>query len=255
LSIKQSIVTTDAVVLRAMDYGESSCIATLFTYEYGKISVLARGSRKPKSKFGSVLEPLSYIQAVIYLKPTRDLQSITDATFVRSFPVTRESIERIEIGLRMVELTNAVMQDAQQNADVFTLLVSALTALGTTTDVVRNILPFFQVRIASILGFAPGFQKQEIENLGSSHGILELQTGRILDDGGNGLRSDRSTLRAFAILARASLPTILHMELSERERSLLNELVATYLQYHFEEVYPKRSEKIFAQLGGKNHRP
>ena len=249
MPVKQSIVTTDAVVLRAMDYGESSCIATLFTFEHGKISVLARGSRMPKSKFGSTLEPLSYIQAVIYLKPTRGLQTISDATFIRSFPVTRESIERIEIGLRIMELTNAVMLDLQHHAGVFTLLVSALTALGTTSDEVRNILPFYQLRLASLLGFAPGFKKKEIEGLGTSHGVLELQTGRILEDGCAGFRSERSVLRAFTILARASLSTVLHMELSKTERFQLNELVSMYLQFHFEEAYPSRSERIFAQLG------
>lgn len=232
-----------------MDYGESSCIATLFTFDHGKISVLARGSRKPKSKFGSTLEPLSYIQAVIYIKPARELQAITDASFIRSFSATRESIERIEIGLRIMELTNAVMQDAQQHPGVFTLLVSALTALGTSPDEVCNILPFYQIRLASILGFAPGFQKKELENLRSTHGVLDLETGRILRDGSLGFRSERSTLRAFAILARAPLSTVLHMQVTVQELAKLKELVATYLRYHFEEVYPKRSERIFAQLG------
>lgn len=232
-----------------MNYGESSRIATLFTFDSGKISVLAKGARNPKSKFGSTLEPLSFIQAVIYIKPSRELQSISDASHIRLFPATHESLDRIEIGLRIMELTAAVMQIGERHPDVFSLLVSALTALGTSSRQVRNILPFYQMRLASILGFAPGFDKTDVERLASSHGVLDLPTGRILEDGNVGFRAARSALRAFAILSRAPLTTVLRMTMSVPERSSLNDLVTAYLQFHFENAYPRRSERIFAQLG------
>jgi DNA repair protein RecO (recombination protein O) len=232
-----------------MEYGESSRIATLFTLEFGKMAVLARGSRNPKSKFGSTLEVLSYIQAVIYIKQNRDLQSISEATFVRTFPSIRESLQDIETGLRMMELTNAFMQDGDPNRDVFSLLASSLTALGTSTGQKRNILPFFQMRLASILGFAPGFDKSDLEHLSGTHGALELESGIIGPDSMPGHRATRSALRAFAILSRATLSAVLNMEMSASERGEMEELVSTYLKYHFEEAYPRRSERVFSRLG------
>ncbi|MEL7362835.1 MAG: recombination protein O N-terminal domain-containing protein, partial [Bacteroidota bacterium] len=47
------IVRTDAVVLRTLDYGETSQIVALFAREHGLLSVIAKGSRRPKSRFGS----------------------------------------------------------------------------------------------------------------------------------------------------------------------------------------------------------
>jgi len=232
-----------------MEYGESSRIATLFTVDFGKMAVLARGSRNPKSKFGSTLEVLSYIESVIYVKPSRDLQSISEASFIRSFPSIRESLEDIETGLRMMELTNAFMQDGDPNREVFSLLVSTLTALGTSTQNRRNILPYFQIQIAAILGFAPGFDKGDLENLSGMFGALELESGVIGDESMPGHRASRSALRAFAILARASLSNVLHMTLNDTERREVEELVSAYLNYHFEEAYPHKSERVFARLG------
>jgi DNA repair protein RecO (recombination protein O) len=235
-----------------MEYGESSRIATLFTAEFGKMTVLARGARNPKSKFGSTLEVLSYIEAVIYIKQTRDLQSVSEATFIRSFPSIRESLADIETGLRMMELTNAVMQDTDPNREVFTLLVGALTALGTSPGPTRNILPYFQIKLASILGFAPGFSKEDVQDLSGSHGVLDLETGMIKDDSERGYRAMRSVLRAFAILSRASLSNILNMQLTSLERREMEELVTAYLKHHFEEAYPRRSERVFARLGNRS---
>lgn len=68
------IIRTDAVVLRGMDYGETSRILTLFTRRHGIIGAIAKGVRRPGSRFGSTLQPLSVIQAVYYYKAERDLQ-------------------------------------------------------------------------------------------------------------------------------------------------------------------------------------
>ena len=73
MSKPANIVHSDAIVLRSIDYGETSRIVTLFTRERGKIGVMAKGARANRSRFGSTLEPLSHINVVLYYKPGRDL--------------------------------------------------------------------------------------------------------------------------------------------------------------------------------------
>ncbi|MDD4753342.1 MAG: DNA repair protein RecO, partial [Desulfitobacteriaceae bacterium] len=44
------IYSVEALILRARDYGEADKILTLYTREQGKVSAIAKGVRKPKSR-------------------------------------------------------------------------------------------------------------------------------------------------------------------------------------------------------------
>ena len=42
-----SLEKTDAIVIRLVDFSETSCVVTLFSRDYGKIAALAKGARRP----------------------------------------------------------------------------------------------------------------------------------------------------------------------------------------------------------------
>ncbi len=248
---KPGIIRTDAVVLRSMEYGETSRINTLFTLEQGKMAVIARGARSSRSRFGSTLDPMAHIEAIIYIKPTRELQTITDASHVRAYPGIREYLDRIEIGLKALELTNALLPDGLENRELFSLLVEVLSTLNEPYDRVRNLSPFFQLRLASILGFSPSFEKREVEELTDAGGILEMQSGAIFSSTGSHVgerTASRSSLRAFAIFARAPIHKVLQLALRPETESEVADMITSYMRYHFEDSYPDRTARVFAQL-------
>jgi DNA repair protein RecO (recombination protein O) len=72
-----SLLVTDAVVLHVSDYLESSRLLRLATREAGVQSVLARGARSSKKRFGSAIDLFAEGQAQLQLKPGRDLHTLT----------------------------------------------------------------------------------------------------------------------------------------------------------------------------------
>ena len=124
------IVRTEAVVLRRMDYGETSQIVTLFTREKGRLAVMAKGARLPKSRFGSSLQPMSYMQAVLYYKASRGLQTLTESAHVQHFARIGHSLEKLSVGQRVMELTYALLHEEEANPLVFNLLVETLYQLN-----------------------------------------------------------------------------------------------------------------------------
>ena len=245
------ILRTDAVVLRSMEYGETSRIVTLFTRTKGKIAVLAKGARHPKSRFGATLQPMSYIQVVFYYKPGRGLQTLSESTHLEVFHRVGRELERIGAGLRLVELVYALMQEEEQNPLVFDLLLQVLHWLDAADANVQNLLPYFQLRLATVLGFAPAVEREAVQALPEAGGLLALDTGAVLPLGAaprSAARSTRTALRAFAICARADLETIMRMNLTPEVRIELNRLVEDYLRFHVEDAYPTRSNKIIGQL-------
>lgn len=148
------IVKTQAVVLQARKFRESSRIVTLYTREYGKIGVMARGVVRPKSKYGPSLQPMSYITVVIYRKEGRDLQNLSVAEPIERFGLLTSSLERMTAGMAIVEIVNAAMHDEDRNEPLFDALVMGLELLNREDVDASIVHPWFLIQLATQLGYA-----------------------------------------------------------------------------------------------------
>ena len=248
------IVRTEAVVLRRMEYGETSQIVTLFTREKGRLAVLAKGARLPKSRFGSSLQPMSYMQAVLYYKASRGLQTLTESAHIQHFARIGSSLEKLSVGQRVMELTYALLHEEEANPLVFNLLIETLYQLNEAEARATNLLLCFQLRLASALGFAPAIDRASVEALGDEGGRLALERGAVLpahaDVQQAGLRASRTALRAFAVFARAHLDAIMRMRLTPDVYAEVDTLIEAYLRYHVQDAYPGRGSRVTDQLLG-----
>ena len=77
-----AILRTEAVVMKGWKLGETSKILSLFTRDFGKVKVVAKGGRGSKSKFKGCLEPLTHLRIFYYDKRTRDLQLLSQADLI-----------------------------------------------------------------------------------------------------------------------------------------------------------------------------
>ncbi|MBE2186895.1 MAG: DNA repair protein RecO [Rhodothermales bacterium] len=247
------ILRTDAVVLRAMRYGETSRIVTLFTRDYGKIAVLARGARATKSRFGGAVQPLACIEAVLSTKETRTLQTLRETSYTRRFPTLAADLDRLSAGLRMAELVNALTEDEEATPALFDLLVATLDGLDAPGTHPANALLFFELRLAALLGFQPRFTREAVAALPDDGGVLLLGTGEIVDDGAFDAprRASRAALRAFATAARADGSVVLPMQIASPVSVEASNLADAYLRHHVGDAYPTRSAAVRAALDAR----
>lgn len=148
------IVKTDAIVLQTRRFRESSKIVTFYTREFGKISAIARGAIQAKSKFGSALQPMSHVSAVIYRKEGRELENLSAAEPIERYGRLTESLERMSAGYAMIELVNAVMHDEDRSEPMFEALVDALRALNLPDVNETCVVVGFMIRLSMLLGYA-----------------------------------------------------------------------------------------------------
>lgn len=238
-------------MLHALDYGETSQIVSLFTRARGRISVMAKGSRRPKSRFGSALQPMSYIQVIFYDRPGRDLQTLRDADHVHRLRFLVDDLSKLSVGFRMVELVRTLTEVADPQPALFNVMLHSLLHLDAAGERAAHVLPHFQLRLAATLGFAPDIQKTAVSGIGERGGFIDLATGGIsaAPPGGEyGREASRTVLRAFAIFARGDLETALRMRLAERDFEESLALVDAYLRHHVEGRYPDRSSAVGRQL-------
>lgn len=123
------ILKTEAVVLSKMNYGDSSSIVSMFTEDYGKISLIVKGARSPKSKYGKIVDPLNYISIVFYKKESREIQLLSQADLIEYYHKIKSDIEKIKYSLAVIELVKYMLADSEINKKIFRGTVRILSRM------------------------------------------------------------------------------------------------------------------------------
>ena len=97
------IIKTEAVTLSKINYGDTSLILKLFTKDYGKMSVILKGARSPKSKLGASADTLNYVDVVFYFKENREMQLVSQIEIINHFTALREDYEKMKYAAAATE--------------------------------------------------------------------------------------------------------------------------------------------------------
>lgn len=150
-----SLVTTEAFVLKAFRYGETSMIYRLFTRDRGVVPVIAKGVRRPKSRFGASLDPFHRLRVVYYDKPSRDIQTLSQVELLAAHPGVVASLERMEAAGAWFRFLRAVVPEHAPAEPLYELAVAALDRLDTVPpDRVRRWETYHRAIAAERLGLA-----------------------------------------------------------------------------------------------------
>ena len=277
------ITKTDAIVLKAMKFRDTSKIVTFYTRRYGKLKGVAKGARQIKSKFGASLEPMTRVALVLYRKEQRDLQLISQCDIVKYYKKTHSEIERMSAALSVLDLVNQLAHDEEENADLYRLLVETLEQLEQTAKNYVNLFYAFELRLAGLFGFSPALEtcrrcaRKVDEFRGEGPVILQLARGGILCPAcarsaktpmSGVTASSRQDVSGFALGSqgdgnvRVSLPALKIMQrlfvgrlegvcALEYPKAIGNEIDATirlYLRSHFEDLKPLKSAQVFQKI-------
>lgn len=152
----RSIVKTQAVVLRTQRMSESSKLATLYTEGHGKLKVIAKGARRPKSKFGGSLELMTELQAVCYVRDERDLQILSDGDVLRVHSALTGELERLAFGSACCEMVDSLTIEGEANRRLYHCLTGVLSALEEVERVqLEPLFWYYQLRVVESLGYRP----------------------------------------------------------------------------------------------------
>jgi DNA repair protein RecO (recombination protein O) len=125
------IVKTEAIVLSKMNYGDTSCIASLFTEDFGKLSIIVKGARSPKSKYGRIVDPLNYLSVVIYKKESREIQLLSQADIIEHYPDVKNDLDKLAYAYAVVELVKNLLAEHEVNRKIFKGTVKILSKLDS----------------------------------------------------------------------------------------------------------------------------
>ncbi len=125
-------VKTDAIVLRAVDYQENDKILTLFSPSLGRITVGAKGVKKPKAKLSFASQPFCFAEYILAEKVGR--YTMTGAYLHESFFSLRYDIVRFYAACALAEICLTVLYERESQEGLFIALIEGLKALSLAEE-------------------------------------------------------------------------------------------------------------------------
>jgi DNA repair protein RecO (recombination protein O) len=147
----------DALVLRTVDFSESSRIVTLYTRQFGKIEALAKGCRRLKSSFESSLDILAQNRVTFIQKRGDTLDLLTESKLVRRFRVTKSNLAGLFGGYYFAELVHDFTERNDPNPAIYDLTIKGLNRLEEGTFVMRSLIRF-EGRFLRLIGSQPSLR-------------------------------------------------------------------------------------------------
>jgi DNA repair protein RecO (recombination protein O) len=143
-----------AIVIRSVDFSETSLVLTLFTREFGKVSALAKGGRRLKGPFESALDLLALCRIVFLHKTSDALDLLTEAKLLRRFRPAGRSLSGLYGGYYVAELLGELTDEDDPHPELFDLADETLAGLAADESVAKRVMRF-ELGALGLLGHTP----------------------------------------------------------------------------------------------------
>lgn len=148
-----------SLVLHRTDLGENDRILTLFTREKGKLSAVAKGSRRPASRLSGATE--LFIQSRMQLAEARTLDIVTQCEIQQSFTILRTDLQRLARATYFCELLDRFTSDRDEasSEEIFDLTVAALLLLQRADSAYPDgVVHAYELQLLALMGYAPSLE-------------------------------------------------------------------------------------------------
>ncbi|WP_194922147.1 DNA repair protein RecO [Catenulispora rubra] len=226
----------EGVVLRTRNLGEADRIITFLTRDRGRVRAVAKGVRRTSSKFGSRLEPFTFVDVQIFEKQGRDLHLVTQAETLAAYGGTLVSdYPAYTAGQAMLEAAERLSEDDVPAVQQYLLLLGGLRTLASGEHSAGLVLDAFLLRSLAVAGYAPSFEDCARCGDPGGHRFFNLPAGGAVCSDckpSGSVAPARETLALLgALLAGDWGAADASADKHRREGS---GLVAAYLQWHLE---------------------
>lgn len=167
----------EGIVIRTSSYGETNKIVTIYTKEMGKIGVMARGAKKPKSRLASLSQP--FVHGMFLVQKSSGLGTLQQGEMIQFFRHIQDDLFRAAYASYILELTDKLTEEGEKNPSLFQLLHKTLTLIneGIDTEILTRI---FEIKMLTVAGIAPEFSCCSVCGTTSPSFVFSFQEGGFL---------------------------------------------------------------------------
>lgn len=146
---------TEAVVLRGVDFSETSRIVTFLSPDRGRLACMAKGARRKKSPFMGLLDTFNRLELVYYWKDGRAVQPLGEGSLLDGYPGLKGDLDRVTYGAFPLEVAYKAAHENEPSHALFEVLVRGLEGLDRWQGDARTHCCWQVFGLLSAAGFEP----------------------------------------------------------------------------------------------------
>ena len=146
---------TEAIVLRSIRYGEADRILHIYTPGHGRLSAIAKGARRARSRFGARLEPFFHVRAVLH-EGRSELLTVTGVDTIAAHGPLRQKAATLDAAARACDAVARLFETPDPHPEVFRLLANELALLDADATHARTANGLaFRLKLLLAAGIVP----------------------------------------------------------------------------------------------------
>lgn len=220
----------EGIVIRTTDYGETNKIVTLYTREWGKIGVMARGAKKPNSRLSSITQLFTH--GTFLVRRGSGLGSVQQGEMITSFRSIGGDIFLTAYASCIIELTDKCTEDKKPNPFQFELLYQTLNYMneGYDPDVLMNI---YEMKMLNVMGLYPILNQCSVCGDSDGHFSFSIREGgfichRCLEKDPYHLKLSPATVKLLRLFYYFDLSRLGNISVKEETKAELKKVISTY---------------------------
>lgn len=220
----------EAIVIRTTDYGETNKIITLYTREWGKVGVMARGAKKPNSRLSSITQLFTH--GYFLVQKSTGLGSLQQGEMLTSMRGIGEDIFLTAYASYIVELTDKCTEDKKPNPFHFELLYQTLNYMneGYDPDVLMNI---YEMKMLNVMGLYPILNQCSVCGSTDGHFSFSIREGgfichRCLEHDPYHLKISQAAVKLLRIYYYFDLSRLGNISVKNETKQELKKIIGAY---------------------------
>lgn len=230
------VYKAEAIVIRRANLGEADRVVTFFSREHGRLSAVAKGARKPRSRFAGRLELFTHLR--LLLAQGRSLDVVSQVEVIDPFAAVRGDLGRMSAASFVAELADRATGEREAQPAVFTVLRQALSSIAAGDAELTGL--WFAAQLLGLSGYGPVTDRCVVCGRPLRAGATfspALGGGLCAADrhrDAEALPASAVALAAIGFLREMPVGALGRMTLTPKQRAEVGHLLRRYVEYRFE---------------------
>lgn len=239
----------EGIIIRTTNYGETNKIVTIYSREWGKVGVMARGAKKPNSRLAAVTQLFTY--GYFLVQKSSGLGTLQQGEMIASFREIKEDIFLTAYASYIVDLTDKSTDDRKPNPFLFELIYQTINLIneGYDAEILVNI---FEMKMLNSLGLYPILNQCAVCGNTEGHFTFSIREGgllchRCLEKDPYHLKISPATVKLLRLFYYLDLSRLGNISVKPETKAELKKVISTY--YDEYSGLNLKTKKFLNQMG------
>ncbi len=236
-----NLFKTRGIVLKSQNFRDSSQIVTLFTQKFGKMKLLAKGIKSPKSRMGGNLQQFSIVEVVFYKKENSELHLLSQAELLDPQEELYSYLTKLSYASAILELVDRLTVEEETHPGLFALVAETLQEFKDMSEAKLPVLTWsFALRLAANLGYSPNLSGCTVCNRKDLSGqfiLFSVEQGGLIcrncsEPGSFYLKLSKESWQLMKQMLALTGAEVLKLNVTQRQLEEISEVILNVLEYH-----------------------